>query len=96
MLATLLEHQPKVDYREVASILDGFESQYPAMNAKFNQTYEWRLEALDQTGQYPAAHTRGEALVAHDAANPAQNDYIKEIGLDFWKSADAKRDRGRS
>jgi lipopolysaccharide biosynthesis regulator YciM len=32
--------------------------------------------------------------VVHDAANPAQNDYIKEIGLDFWKSANARRAAG--
>jgi len=94
MLATLLEHQPKIDYREVASILDGFEAQYPAMNAKFNQTYEWRVEALDQTGQYPQLAREANALVAHDAANPAQNDYIKEIGIDLWKSANAKRAAG--
>ncbi len=94
MLATLLEHQPKVDYREVASILDGFESQYPAMNAKFAQTYEWRVEALDHIGQYPQLAREAHALVAHDAASPAQNDYIKEIGLDFWKSANARRAAG--
>jgi len=94
MLATLLEHQPKIDYREVASILEGFESQYPAMNGKFNQTYEWRVEALDQTGLYPQLTREAQALVAHDAANPAQNDYIKEIGLDFWKNAVAHRAAG--
>jgi tetratricopeptide (TPR) repeat protein len=86
MLATLLENQPQVDYREVAAFLDGFESQYPAMNAKFDQTYEWRVEALDQTGQYPKLQREASALVAHDAT-PARNDYIKEIGLDFWKNA---------
>ena len=94
MLATLLEHQPKIDYREVASILDGFEAQYPAMNSKFNQTFEWRTGALDQIGQYPQLTREAQALVAHDAANPAQNDYIKEIGLDFWKSAAAHRAAG--
>ena len=94
MLATLLEHQPKIDYREVASILDGFESQYPAMSAKFNQTYEWRVEALDHNAQYPQLEREAAALVAHDAANPAQNDYIKEIGLDFWRSANARQAAG--
>jgi len=94
MLATLLEHQPKVDYREVASFLNGFESQYPAMKAKFDQTYEWRVEALDQTGQYPELEREAQALVAHDAATPARNDYIKEIGLDFWHNARAKQVAG--
>jgi hypothetical protein len=94
MLATLLEHQPKIDYREVASFLDGFETQYPAMNSKFPQTYEWRVDALDQTGQYPQLIREAHALVAHDAASPDQNDYIKEIGLDLWKSANAKMAAG--
>lgn len=94
MLAALLEHQPKVDYREVASLLDGFESQYPAMNAKFKQTYEWRVEAADHNGQYPQLEREAKALVAHDAVSPAQNDYIKEIGLDFWKSAQARQGAG--
>ncbi len=90
MLATLLEHQPKIDYSEVASILGGFESQYPAMSSKFDQTYEWRIEALDHIGQYPELEREVQTLVAHDAANPARNDYIKEIGLDFWNSANAR------
>jgi tetratricopeptide (TPR) repeat protein len=94
MLATLLEHQPKVDYREVASILDGYESQYPAMKAKFNQTYEWRVQALAQTGQYPQLQREARALVAHDAVNPAQNDFVKEIGLDFWQNAQARQATG--
>ncbi len=64
------------------------------MNAKFNQTYEWRIEALDQTGQYPQLEREAQALVAHDAANPAHNDYIKEIGLDFWKNAQARQAAG--
>jgi tetratricopeptide (TPR) repeat protein len=94
MLATLLEHQPQIDYREVAAILNGFETQYPAMNAKFDQTYEWRIEALDQTQQYPQLEREAKALVARDAANPARNDYIKEIGLDFWKNAQARQAAG--
>jgi hypothetical protein len=94
MLATLLEQQPKIDYREVATILDGFETQYPAMSAKFNQTYEWRVEALDRTAQYQRLIREAQALVAHDATNPDQNDFIKEIGLDFWKSAEARQAAG--
>src|SRR5260370_738993 len=46
MLATLLEHEPKIDDAEVASVLDGFETQYPAMSAHFNETFECRVEAL--------------------------------------------------
>jgi tetratricopeptide (TPR) repeat protein len=64
------------------------------MSAKFNQTYEWRVEALDQTGQYPQLEKEVKALVAKDASSPAQNDYIKEIGLDLWRNAQAKQAAG--
>ena len=90
MLATLLESEPKVDYREVASLLQGFETAYPAMSSHFNQVFEWRIDALDRTRQYAELEREVQALVAKDATDPAQNDYIKEIGYDFWKSAQAK------
>src|SRR5579863_762570 len=94
MLATLLEQEPTPAYREVASVLGGYETAYPAMSQHFNQTYEWRVEALDHLGQYAEVEREVKALTAHDAANPAENDYIKEIGIDFWKNADAKRAAG--
>lgn len=94
MLATLLEQERTPAYREVASILGGYESAYPAMHDHFNQTYEWRIEALDHTAQYAEAEREVRALVAHDAANSAQNDFIKEIGYDFWKNGAAKRAAG--
>jgi outer membrane protein assembly factor BamD (BamD/ComL family) len=93
MLAALLEHQPQINYREVASILNGYEAQYPAEAAHANEIYEWRAQALDHTGQYPELERQAEALVAHDAP-PAQTDYIKEIGLDFWNNGKAKRAAG--
>jgi tetratricopeptide (TPR) repeat protein len=64
------------------------------MKAKFNQTYEWRVQALAQTGQYPQLQREARALVAHDAVNPAQNDFVKEIGLDFWQNAQARQATG--
>jgi predicted Zn-dependent protease len=94
MLATLLEHQPRIDYREVASILDDYETRYPAMTAHFNQTFEWRVEALDDTEQYPLLEREAKGLVAHDATTPAYNDYVKEIGIDFWKNAAVKQTAG--
>jgi len=89
MLATLLESEPNPDYREIATILAGFETQYPAMKEHFNQTTEWRLTALDKIGDYAALERDVQALVAR-ATVPADVDYMKEIGLDFWQSAQTK------
>src|ERR1700691_5039608 len=94
MLVTLLEHEPTVDYRTVATLLDNYEAQYPAMSAKFDEIFQWRLVALNRTGQYQALATTVATLVAHDAANPARNDYIKGVGLEFWKSAQALQAAG--
>ncbi len=94
MLAALLEQDPKVDYAQVATLLANYESQYPAMAAKFDEIVKWRLAALDSTGQFAELDREAEALVAHDAANPARNDYIKEVGMSFWHDALASRAAG--
>ncbi|MBV8357117.1 MAG: hypothetical protein JO189_04160, partial [Deltaproteobacteria bacterium] len=91
MLATLLESEPVVDYRQVASLLAGYEARYPSMSQHFNEIIEWRLEALRQTSQYAELERELANLVARDAETPAQNDYIKGIGLDFWKAHEAKQ-----
>jgi hypothetical protein len=90
MLATLLEAAPNVDYREVAALLQGFEGAYPSMSSHFNQVFEWRIDALDRIRQYAELEREVQGLVAHDTGDPEQNDYIKEIGYDFWKSGQAK------
>src|SRR5581483_8549788 len=94
MLVTLLESEPSVDYRQVASLLMGYEAQYPSMSQQFNQIFAWRLAALRQTSQYAELEREVTGLVAHDAATPAQNDYIKGVGLDFWKAHQAKQQAG--
>jgi tetratricopeptide (TPR) repeat protein len=94
MLATLLEHEPKVDDAEVASILDGFETQYPTMSAHFNETFEWRVEALDHLGNYAELQLEMTAFVARDQMTPAGNDFVKEIGYDLWKNGTIKNAQG--
>jgi len=91
MLATLLESEPAVDYRQVAGLLTRYEAQYPSMSQHFNQIFKWRVEALRETGQYAELEREVANLVAHDAGTSAQNDYIKEIGLNFWKAHQAKQ-----
>ncbi|HTT77130.1 MAG TPA: tetratricopeptide repeat protein [Candidatus Binataceae bacterium] len=110
MLVTLLERQQPIGYQQVASLLDGYEQQYPAMSAHFSEIYTWRLTALDQTGQYAALDQQVQALAnralaaaqSHaeppisEAANAMgkTNDYVKAIGLGLWQSGKEKRDRG--
>jgi predicted Zn-dependent protease len=89
MLATLLQGEPQPDYRAIASILDGFEARYPSMKAHFSQTFEWRVEALDHIGDYAPLDREATALASRDTV-PADLDYIKEIGLDFWKNGATK------
>ncbi len=91
MVATMLQSEPAVDYHEVAALLSGYEAQYPSMSPHFNQIFEWRVQALDRTAQYAELEREVTSLAAHDAASPAQNDYIKEIGLDFWKGYQAQQ-----
>lgn len=88
MLATLLESAPQPDYRTIASILTGFESEYPSMKDHFDQTFEWRLLALERIGDYAALDREVTALTARN--HLANLDYVKEIGLDFWQSGARK------
>lgn len=110
MLVTLLERHPPVDYAQVASLLNNYEQQYPAMSAHFSEIVTWRIMALDQAGQYAALDQQAQVLAdralaaagvkpgAAGAQSSVQlgkaNDYVKAIGLSLWRSSEAKRDRG--
>jgi hypothetical protein len=106
MLVTLLERQPHIDYMQVASLLDNYEQEYPAMSAHFSEIFTWRLTALDQAGQYAALDQQGQILanraLAAARANPPNsadkigraNDYVKTIGLSLWQGGEAKLARG--
>ncbi len=88
MLASILEEdQAKVDYAQVASILGGYESQYPSMSAKFQDVAEWRMTALDHIGKYDEVDRDLAALVERSRGNPAKGDFIKGLGIDFWNAA---------
>jgi TolA-binding protein len=84
MLASLLETEPTVDYQQIASLLTGYETQYPSMHEHFDQVFLWRIEALRATAQYAELEREIRNLVASDGA-PSRDDYIKAVGLDFWK-----------
>ena len=95
MLASILEEDPsKVDYPQVGSILKDYESQYPSMNAKFQDVAEWRITALDHTGQYDEVNRDVAAMVERSKGNPAKGDFIKGLGIDFWKTAQEAQGNG--
>lgn len=94
MLVSLMQHQPRIDSAQVAILLANFEKEYPGMKDRFNDVVEWRLKAEDQQGQYPQLDKDVTAVLARSAGDPNMNDFLKELGLDFWKSAQDKRAKG--
>src|ERR1700682_136114 len=95
MLASLQEHEGTAGHnREIASLLDGYESAYPAMSDHFNEVFEWRLKAQSAVGQWDATARDVAALIKRNQGNTAHSDFIKEIGADFWRGAQAAEARG--
>ncbi len=94
MLMSLLEREPKIDYARVTALLDGYEREYPGMSERFNEIAEWRITGLDRLGKYDQLQREVNALLERSRGNPAAGDFIKEIGLDFWKSKAAKLAQG--
>lgn len=94
MLASLQEAQPPVDNGEIAELLTGYESAYPSMSAHFKEIFEWRLKAQSALGKWDAIEGEVKELVKRNQGNLANSDYIKEMGVDFWRGAQAADARG--
>ena len=93
MLASILEEdQDHVDYAQVAPLLVGYESNYPMMSAKFQDVVDWRITALDHLGRYDEVNTDVAALVERSKSDTAKQDFIKGLGIEFWKAAQAAKD----
>jgi len=93
MLASILEEdQDHVDYAQVAPLLVGYESNYPMMSAKFQDVVDWRITALDRLGRYNEVNTDVAALVERSKSDTAKQDFVKGLGIEFWKSAQAAKD----
>jgi hypothetical protein len=93
MLASILEEdQDHVDYAQVAPLLVGYESNYPMMSAKFQDVVDWRITALDHLGRYDEVNTDVAALVERAKSDTAKQDFIKGLGIEFWKAAQAAKD----
>jgi Tetratricopeptide repeat len=94
MLASILEENPeKVDYPQVASLLENYESDYPSMHEKFQDVAEWRITALDHLGKYDQVDSDVAAIVERNKGNTAKGDFIKGLGIDFWKTAQEAQGR---
>jgi tetratricopeptide (TPR) repeat protein len=93
MLASILEEdQDHVDYAQVAPLLVGYETNYPMMSAKFQDVIDWRITALDHLGRYDEVNTDVAALVERSKSDTAKQDFVKGLGIEFWKSAQAAKD----
>ena len=93
MLASILEEdQEHVDYAQVAPLLVGYESNYPMMSAKFQDVVEWRITALDHLGRYDEVNRDVAGLVERSRGDVAKGDFIKGLGIDFWKTAQTAKD----
>lgn len=93
MLAGLLQSDmqknPK-NAEEVASLLNGYEGQYPGMNQKFQDIFEWRTQALNQTGRYDEIERDLASFIERNQGNTQNSDFIKTLGIDFWKDYQQK------
>ena len=95
MLASLQEHEgTTVNDREISALLTGYETEYPGMTDHFNEIFEWRLKSQSALGQWDAIARDVAALVKRNQGNMAHSDFIKEIGVDFWRGALAAQARG--
>ena len=93
MLASILEEdQDHVDYAQVAPLLVGYETNYPMMSAKFQDVVDWRITALDHLGRYDEVNTDVAALVERAKNDTAKQDFVKGLGIEFWKAAQAAKD----
>src|SRR5579864_2120860 len=89
MLAGLIEspNENKQDAEDIAGLLANFEPQYPAMNQKFQDVFEWRLQALNALGRYDDIERDLNAFLERNKGNSQNSDLIKTLGIDFWKKA---------
>ena len=93
MLASILEEdQDHVDYAQVAPLLVGYETNYPMMSAKFQDVIDWRITALDHLGRYDEVNTDVATLVERSKSDTAKQDFVKGLGIEFWKTAQAAKD----
>src|SRR5205807_1510582 len=68
--------------------------QYPAMNQKFQDIFQWRMQALNTLGRYDDIERDLRAFLERNKGNAQNSDMIKTLGIDFWKQAQARQAAG--
>jgi tetratricopeptide (TPR) repeat protein len=94
MLASLLKTEPKPDYNQIAALLNNYETEFPSMKDRFTDVAEMRIDALDRLGKYDELSAYLKTMIAHADASGASNDFMKEMGLNFWRASEAKANAG--
>jgi lipopolysaccharide biosynthesis regulator YciM len=96
MLVGLLQgpNESKQDATEIASLLSGYEEQYPSMKEKSQDIFEWRTQALNSLGRYDDIEQSLRAYLERNQGNTQNSDFIKTLGIDFWKDGQTKLAKG--
>jgi len=94
MLAGMLEKDDKSDPKELMTLLQGYETNYPGMKEKFNDVAEWRIKAEDKLGQYAEVERDIKQILERAKGTTQASDFIKVLGLDLWRSGQMKLARG--
>jgi hypothetical protein len=96
MLAGLIQgpNESKQDATEIASLLGGYEEQYPSMKEKAQDIFEWRIQALNSLSRYDDIERDLRAYLERNQGNTQNSDFIKTLGIDFWKDGQTKLAKG--
>jgi hypothetical protein len=94
MLVGLIHDQKGTDPKQVADLLANYEAQYPTMAERFRDIEEWRIIALDKMGRYDDIASSVNAILERNKGSLSHSDFIKVLGLDFWRAAQDAQTRG--
>ncbi len=96
MLAGLLQgpNEDKGQAQEIASLVNGFEGQYPSMKEKDQDVFEWRIQALNTMSDYDQIERELRAYLERNQGSTQNSDFIKQLGIDFWKDGQIKQAKG--
>jgi len=96
MLAGLIQspNESKPEAQEISAMLNGYESQFPAMKEKYQDIFEWRIQALNSLEKYDELERDVRSYVERNQGNSQNSDFIKTLGIDFWKAAQANQAKG--
>src|SRR6202011_4297029 len=65
-----------------------------AMKEKYQDIFEWRLQALNTLGRYDDIQRDLAAFLERNKGKSQNSDLIKTLGIDFWKQAQVQQAAG--